>query len=262
MKKYTKTASLAVLAALFSTNIGGAHGLDFSDFHTTVPHTGGLGSVPSGLLGSDNGSGGSHDDGCCTDVLSQGIKGRIRADCGDACKPDEWGCNGHFIHNAATNHCPTNRTVLGSVNNLQAFVIPAQVLLSNTTTDIVSNFNSTSNGNRCKTQADKFHVKGKFCANHYECLNNFERDDDCFYENGCVVNKFNEFEGEHPVDCDCNGLSSTDVMDFGPDGCECGDHEQGGKLIEDPVKDVTKRINKEIYKTIGDVLSTILSTAL
>lgn len=104
MKKYT-TLSLAVLAALFSS---GVQALDFNDIHaaSNAPtHTLGLGSVPAGLLGA----GDSNDLTTSPCSIGESIKNRIRGDCSDGCKPDNWGCgDGHFLQ-AGNHHQPTNR---------------------------------------------------------------------------------------------------------------------------------------------------------
>lgn len=264
MRKFTNVASIGALALLTSQ---ASAQLGFDDFNSPpdprslgnlaglLDGNGGLGSSNTvGLLGSAEGGSGLASGDCLGNHHD-----RIQTGCNTGCMANEWGCDGALM---SSGHVPVARSVLGSANELQAFIIPAQVMLQNTTTDVNSTFNSHSNGTRTKTQTDQYTVRGKFCKNKYECENNFERDDNCFYQNGCNVNDWGEFEGMHALDCDCNGLSSVDLNDFGPDGCDCGDENIKGELFDDPVVDITKRINKEIYKTIGDVLSQILSTAI
>ena len=240
------TTSLAVLAALFFT---GTRALDFGDFHDQ-PQSHGLGA-------SADGSSSTSLSG--TDSCLGGIQHRVASTgCSSGCKSDEWGCDNHVSLAAGRGLGNGHHKALGSGNEVEAFVIPAQVQISNTTTDLVSSYNQTSSGQRQKSQVDKYQVSGTFSADHYDCYNNYQNEGEAFAENGCVVNSWSDQSNHHDLDCEANGLSSTDLLDFGADGCGTSIKSN----VEDPEDDVTKKINKQIYSSIADVLNEIISSAI
>jgi hypothetical protein len=106
-------------------------------------------------------------------------------------------------------------------NQLTATIIPAQVLVSNSSTTTHGFECEHSAANRLRNDTECFKAKGQFCVSKFDCQENCLSEASCFVNEGSGHAKFANVEGEHPIDaCDCNLIDTGDLLDL-DEQCDC-----------------------------------------
>lgn len=110
---------------------------------------------------------------------------------------------------------PTAVAYTGTENQLMTSYIPAQTLTSNVQTVTTGNFCQDSAGARHRNDTEAFEVSGNFRRNNFDCQEQMVSEATCFVADGTGQAAYISHEGMHPVDaCDCNTISSSDMLDF------------------------------------------------
>ena len=130
-------------------------------------------------------------------------------------------------------------------SSLTATIIPAQVLVSNSTTTSTGYECEESAATRHRNDTELFSAKGQFCVSKFDCQENCLSEASCFVEEGHGREKFAEKDCDHPIDaCDCNLIDTGDLLDLDNDwDCLNFENKRHNHDIADPEQDVENRIN-------------------
>ena len=159
---------------------------------------------------------------------------------------------------------PNQAIISASENTVTLTAVPAQVLLTNTSSVTNGSYAHESVGQRTKTDTDTFSSSGNFTISKFDCQEACLSQCECFSSQGSGSSSAQECEGKHDIDaCGCYPINANDALNFDSDQKFANKYQKGGNkkqagYVSDPEKDVEEKINKQIKQTIADILSEIV----